>query len=148
MYFLHIFAIILVAQSAFAAYGQWMELKIKNSCAEAIHVTGALEWGKWYANGKRDDETSAPNYNIKPGEEIRVSTCGRADSASGTAGHISIKSVKNNLELVKVSFYCAWSGSSKFKAIVHDEENVAVSHSDYSPDVGALGEMKMRIVCG
>lgn len=146
--FLPIFAlIILVAQSAFAGYSQWIELTIKNSCSEALHVTGGLDWGKWYKNGDNSQETSGPNNLIQPGEKLRVSACGRADSASGTQGTIRIWDSDRNKQLVTAYFNCPWSGSNDFRALVHETSYVAVSHSSFTAG-GALGEMSMRVVCG
>lgn len=146
--FLRIFVIIFVAKNVFAGHGQWMEVTIKNSCKEPIHISGALSWGKWYGNGNANHEASAPNTFIQPGKSVRVAACGRSDAASGTQGSIYIKDSERKAELVRVDFDCAWAGWSDFRAVIHDMDNVAVSHSKFDPHVGALGEMSMRVICG
>lgn len=145
MFSLRIFAILLVAQCAFAGYDQWIDLYIENVGNEPIQITGSLEWGKWYKNGDKSQVTSDPDTFIQPGEKLRVSACGRADSASGTEGTIHVKDRQGSTELVTVKFDCPWSGSNDFRAIVHETSHISVSHSKFTAR-GALGEMNLRVV--
>lgn len=143
MFILRSFAILLIAQNAFAGYDQWMELTIENAGKDPIHVTGNLAWGKWYKMGDKDQEVRSPHDLIQFRQKFLVSTCGRSHSASGTEGNILIWDSLRRNRLVTVNFDCPWSGSNNFTTRLH-RPYVQLHHSSWS-EVGALGSVSLRV---
>jgi hypothetical protein len=138
------FAVLLLAQVAFAGYDQWVDLRIENKRQEAIHVTGSLSWGKWYANGDKSKEVPAPDFVLQPGQIARIAATGRSDSPSGTEGTVYIRSESSKKQLVETYFNVPYIGKNNFKPIVKDLEATSIVHSNWETS-GPLGEMFIKI---
>lgn len=143
--FIHVFALILAIHNTLAAYDQWMDLNIINLSKNPIKITGSLEWGKWYVNGDKSQEASAPDLEIAAGGSTRIAATGRSDAASGTEGTINISDASGTTQLVTIKFDCPWSGSNSFVPTVHQPTYVSINHSSWEKK-GALGEMVFRVI--
>ncbi|KAF9345299.1 hypothetical protein BGX26_003312 [Mortierella sp. AD094] len=123
---------------------QWVEFTLQNKDVDNLTLKDVqLSWGKWYQNGDKSKETSGPADQTIPKEgEIRVASCGRADSPSGTTGSFSL--YDGRTMIAKIAWDCPYTGRNTF-TVSDVSVNYAVNPSSFQ-ERGALGELTITVV--
>ena len=75
------------------AYAQWVTITIEPANFAVTIKNVGHSWGKFYANGDKDDEippSAIEGTVVKAKGSYEISACGRQDSASGTEGFFDL----------------------------------------------------------
>jgi hypothetical protein len=130
------------------AYAQWINVEV-NAIGLNINIKNArLGWGKFYANGNKDQEISGDDINriaISDGHTHTICSCGRADAASGTEGHFDL--YDGGTKIGTFSWENPWGSKNNMVNWSLDADR-----GDYLADVdggnldsGAIGRVRIRV---
>ncbi|CAG5166094.1 uncharacterized protein ALTATR162_LOCUS6883 [Alternaria atra] len=130
------------------AYAQWVVIHIINSFRSgnlSLKDAQAM-WGKFHRNGNKDAEISASEVNklsISAGESIKISSCGRSDSASGTEGKVGV--YDGDTRVCTIYWSCPWGSKSNNFQIQDRNKDYGITLGDWNQDSGSLGEVDVDI---
>ncbi|KAF4592201.1 hypothetical protein GQ602_002500 [Ophiocordyceps camponoti-floridani] len=133
------------------AYAQWIILLIANALPNRdIKVQNArADWGKFWKGNNRDNEMASWEVNqivAGPGTTQGVKSCGRSDSASGTAGSLDL--YDGDTRISHIWWNCPWgSKTNEFSALVDDSVRSLyhIDVSEHSLDAGSIGTVVVTI---
>nr|AGA84054.1 umbellolysis [Polyporus umbellatus] len=133
------------------AYAQWVSIVIKNIGNADIKLKNLdVSWGKLYADGNKDKELPASDYEgktIEPGTQLQLNACGRENSPSGTTGQFNLVDPSANDQVIR-SFYwdCPWGSSRNEWIVSGSNSSFIVESTGGNLDGGALGNITVDVL--
>lgn len=134
-------------QFTIMAYAQWINVEINPRNFTVSVKNARLDWGKFHANGNKDQEISRDDINriaISDGNTHTICSCGRADTSSGTEGHFDL--YDGGTKIGTFRWDNPWG--SKRNAVIWLSDN----HDDYvaqvtggNLDAGAIGTIRIKV---
>ncbi|KAF8668060.1 hypothetical protein AX14_006257 [Amanita brunnescens Koide BX004] len=130
------------------AYAQWVVINVANSSPRPVVVKNvSLHWGKFYKEGDKDAEIPVQgieNTRILPGQEFRISSCGRENAASGTEGQFDI--YEEGGDKIRHFYWdCPWGRKGNTWTISGSNRQWVVESSGANLDSGALGNISVDL---
>ncbi|KAF8726099.1 hypothetical protein AX14_008081 [Amanita brunnescens Koide BX004] len=130
------------------AYAQWVVINIVNSSARPVVIKNVrIHWGKFYKEGDKNIEVSVhaiENTRILPGQEFRISSCGRENATSGTEGEFDI--FEDGSDKIRHFYWdCPWGKKGNTWRVSESNRKWVVDTWGANIDSGALGNITVDL---
>ncbi|KAJ3506277.1 hypothetical protein NLJ89_g6956 [Agrocybe chaxingu] len=133
------------------AYAQWVIIVLHSVDSKPFKVKNLnASWGKLYADGDKDTEVSASNYNGKivgPDDKLQINACGRAHAAEGTTGTFDLVDPSNGDKLIRHFYWdCPWGSKQNTWTVSGSNSKWMIEHQGANLDSGALGTISVDVL--
>ncbi|KIJ46808.1 hypothetical protein M422DRAFT_164791 [Sphaerobolus stellatus SS14] len=130
------------------AYAQWVIIIIHNVGAKPLKLKNLkASWGKLHADGDKDKEVPASNYEgkvIGPDEKLQINACGRSDAAEGTTGDFDLVDPSNGDKTIRHFYWdCPWGKKTNTWTVSGSNSKWMVEYQGQNLDSGALGTISV-----
>ncbi|KNG84343.1 Asp-hemolysin [Aspergillus nomiae NRRL 13137] len=124
---------------------KWVSICLLNTMSSTLSIRNAsLSWGKWHEDGDQDNEISnseVDNKTARSNESVKINSCGREGSPSGTMGGFEI--YDGETKIGKIHWDCPWGGDNEFVVDERDEGYMVDVGSWSSQD--AIGTVQVAV---
>uniref|UniRef100_UPI0040535BE3 Ostreolysin A6 n=1 Tax=Pleurotus ostreatus TaxID=5322 RepID=UPI0040535BE3 len=126
------------------AYAQWVIIIIHNVGSQDVKIKNLkASWGKLHADGDKDAEVSASNYEgkiVKPDEKLQINASGRSDAAEGTTGTFDLVDPADGDKQVRHFYWDSpWGSKTNTWTVSGSNTKWMIEYSGQNLDSGALG---------
>lgn len=135
-----------IDETKLGAYAQWASFTLQPMGFTLSVKNAKLQWGKFYANGNKDQEISAADVDkitVNSGDSATIYTCGRSDAASGTQGSFDL--YNGEVKIGTYSWDCPWGSKTNTSTWTPDSTSYITQQTGGSLDGGALGSITIKV---
>ncbi|KAF9458124.1 pleurotolysin A [Collybia nuda] len=126
------------------AYAQWVIIILHNTGAKPMKLQNLKpSWGKLHADGDKDNEVKASDYEgkvIEADEKIQINACGWSDAAEGTTGTFDLVDSSDGDKQIRHFYWdCPWGSKTNTWTVSGSNSKWMVEYSGQNLNSGALG---------
>ncbi|KAI8996483.1 aegerolysin type hemolysin [Trametes punicea] len=129
----------------------WVTMEITNYGSIPIVIKEVvLAWGKLYKNDNKDDSVEPDVYKghvIAPGDVIKIASCGKQGTWTGTEGNIKLGDTTDGDQLFcTLKWDCPWLSSSNSWTVDCSNPKFIVESKGANLKDGALGSITISVM--